>query len=516
MNHLPILPILLPSLAGTLMLLPPLSKRLKARRWITWLVLIGLLAIAAVLVFAAQRHVLTYALGGWQPPFGIVLVVDRFSAMLLAVTAVIAFCAGIYSADQEDRQSALFYPLFLFQVMGINGAFLTGDLFNLFVFFEILLIASYALLIHGGGKEKTKAGFHYVTLNLIGSALFLVALGTLYGTMGSLNMADMSAKVGLLLPEEQILAKTGGLLLLLVFSLKSALLPLHFWLPKTYSAASASVVALFAVMTKVGFYSICRVFGGIFGDGAGALANLAIPWIWPLAIATLILGSIGVYAATSLRMVTANLIIMSVGTLLITFVIEGGQSLLAGFYYLLHSTAVSGALFLIADQIGRQRGAVMDRFVKAPAVSHATLLGSAFLIAAIAAVGLPPLSGFIGKILILHAAGRFFEQLWVWPALLISSLMVLVAFSRAGSLFFWNVTSQETSDGSTVRLSQLAAISILLSAVAMMTIFADAILAYSRGAASDVRKRPVIMQHLNQVERSPIHGIAAGKTDEKR
>jgi hypothetical protein len=166
--------------------------------------------------------------------------------------------------------------------MGINGAFLTGDLFNLFVFFEILLIASYALLVHGGGREKTKAGFQYVTLNLIGSALFLVALGTLYGTVGSLNMADMAFRVGQLLPEDQTLAKTGGLLLLLVFSLKSALLPLHFWLPKTYGAASASVVALFAVMTKVGFYSICRVFAGIFGNDAGALANLATPWIWPL------------------------------------------------------------------------------------------------------------------------------------------------------------------------------------------------------------------------------------------
>jgi multicomponent K+:H+ antiporter subunit D len=173
----------------------------------------------------------------------------------------------------------------------------------------------------GVGARKTKAGFQYVTLNLIGSALFLVALGTLYGTLGSLNMADMSYRVGQLLPEDQTLAKTGGLLLLLVFSLKSALLPLHFWLPKTYAAASASVVALFAVMTKVGFYSICRVFAGIFGNDAGALANLATPWIWPLAIATIAIGSFGVYAATSLRSITANMVIVSVGTLLLAFVI---------------------------------------------------------------------------------------------------------------------------------------------------------------------------------------------------
>ncbi|MGD8442102.1 MAG: monovalent cation/H+ antiporter subunit D [Desulfobacterales bacterium] len=507
MNHLPILPVLLPALTGTLMLLPPLSKRLKAQRWITWSVLILLMAIGAMLVLSVQRQTVTYALGGWQPPFGIVLVVDRLAALLLVVTAVLAFCAGIYSADQEDRQSSLFYPLFLFQVMGINGAFLTGDLFNLFVFFEILLIASYALLIHGGGREKTKAGFHYVSLNLIGSALFLVALGTLYGTMGSLNMADMSVKVGFLLPEDQILAKTGGLLLLLVFSLKSALLPLHFWLPKTYTAASASVVALFAVMTKVGFYSICRVFGGIFGSSAGALANFAIPWIWPLAIATIALGSIGVYAATSLRILTANLVIVSVGTLLITFVIEGGQSLLAGFYYLPHSTAVTAALFLIADQIGTQRGVEMDRFVKARPVTHATLLGSVFLIAAIAAIGLPPLSGFVGKLLILHSASRFAEQVWVWPALLASSLMTMIAFSRAGSTFFWHVSAKEAVAGLKVRFTQIAAIFILLSTTAVMTVFADAILTYSQDAAEDLRRDPTVIQRQIETSRSDVHGV---------
>ncbi len=505
MNHLPILPILLPSLTGTLMLLPPLSKRPNAQRWITWSVLIVLVVIVAMLIHFAQRQTITYALGGWQPPFGIVLVVDRFTALLLAVTAVLALCAGICSADKEGRQRSLFYPLFMFQIMGINGAFLTGDLFNLFVFFEILLIASYALLIHGGGKEKTKAGFHYVTVNLIGSALFLVALGTLYGTTGSLNMADMSAKVGLLLPEDQILAKIGGLLLLLVFSLKSALLPLHFWLPKTYAAASASVVVLFAVMTKVGFYSICRVFGGIFGSNAGALANFAIPWIWPLAIATIALGSIGVYAATSLRLLTAHMVIASAGTLMITFVIEGGQFLRVGFYYLLHSTAVSGALFLIADQIGTQRGVAVDRFVKAKPVSHATLLGSVFLMAAIAAIGLPPLSGFIGKVLILHSASRFTEQVWVWPVLLTSSLMSMIALSRAGSTIFWHVSAKKAAVDLKVRATQMAAIFILLSATALISVFADALLAYSQDAVRDLRRYPTIMQHHIEISRSHVH-----------
>ncbi|MGD9309067.1 MAG: monovalent cation/H+ antiporter subunit D, partial [Desulfosarcina sp.] len=505
MNHLPILPVLLPSVAAILMLLPPLSTRLNVQRWISLVVLTVLVVIGGMLLHHAQHQTLVYSLGGWQPPFGILFVVDRLTALLIGLTAVLAFCAGLYSAEKEDHEGSFYYPLFLFQVMGINGAFLTGDLFNLFVFFELLLIASYALLVCGGGREQTKAGFQYVTLNLIGSALFLVALGTLYGTVGSLNMADMSYRVGLLLPENQTLAKTGGLLLLLVFGLKSALLPLHFWLPKTYAAASASVVALFAVMTKVGFYSICRVFAGIFGNDAGALANLAAPWIWPLAIATIAIGSFGVYAAASLRLITANMVIVSVGTLLLAFVIGGGQSLSVGFYYLLHSTVVTGALFLIADLIGAQRGVAMDQIVRARPVRQATLLGGVFLVAAIAAIGLPPLSGFVGKALLLHSTGRFAEQVWVWPALLTSSLMALVAFSRAGSTFFWHVSPQASPGGLRVRFTQIAAIFILLTTTMLMTVFADAILEYSQGAARDVRKRPMIMQHHTQTDGSQVH-----------
>jgi multicomponent K+:H+ antiporter subunit D len=505
MNHFPILPVLLPSLAGIVMLLPPLSTRHTMQRWIAWGVLTALMAIGGVLILQAQRETLTYALGGWQPPFGIFFVVDRLAALLIALTAVLAFCAGLYSAEEEDRKGPFYYPLFLFQVMGINGAFLTGDLFNLFVFFEILLIASYALIVHGGGREKTKAGFHYVTLNLIGSALFLVALGTLYGTVGSLNMADMAYRVGQLLPEDQTLAKTGGLLLLLVFSLKSALLPLHFWLPKTYAAASASVVALFAVMTKVGFYSICRVFAGIFGNEAGALANLATPWIWPLAIATIAIGSAGVYAATSLRSITANMVIVSVGTLLLAFVIDGGQSVFVGFYYMLHSTLVTGALFLIADLIGRQRGIAMDQMVRARPVTQATLLSGVFFAFAIAAIGLPPLSGFVGKALLLQATSRLAEQVWVWPALLISSLMALVAFTKAGSTFFWHVSPKDAPGGRNARMSQMVSLSILLSATVLMTVFADSILAYSQGAARDIRNPPIIIQKQTQIDRSPIY-----------
>ena len=504
MNHFPLIPILLPSLAGMLMLLPPLAARIRAQRWLAGGVLAALVVIAGLLLHHAANQPQIYALGGWQPPFGIMLLVDRLTALMLAVTAVLAFCACVYSAGKEDGQGPFFYPLYMFQVMGVNGAFLTGDIFNLFVFFEVLLISSYALLVHGGGKEKTKAGFQYVTLNLLGSAFFLIALGTLYGTLGSLNMADMAAKVSLLSPEEQAIAKAGGLLLLVVFGLKSALLPLQFWLPHTYAAAPAPVAALFAIMTKVGLYAIYRVFGGIFGSDAAALAHLATPWIWPLAVATIVIGSLGAYAAPSLRLLTANMVIVSVGTLLLAFVIDGGQHLSAGLYYLLHSTVTTGALFLIADQIRLQRGAAQDRLVSSRQMRPTGALGALFVVAAVATIGLPPLSGFIGKTLLLQSAQRFAEQVWVWPALLLSSLIALIAFSRAGTTLFWHGSARRSARAKT-RPTQILAIVILLSVPPVLTLFADPIVAYSDGAAKDIRQSMQVVQQTIQEDRSTTH-----------
>ena len=173
-------------------------------------------------------------------------------------------------------------------------------------------------MMHGGGKQRIQANIHYVFLNLIGSALFLFALGTLYGTLGTLNFADMADRIPLLSRNELLITKSGALLLLAVFGLKAAMLPLHFWLPKAYASTSAPVAALFAIMTKVGIYSIWRVHGVMFGDQAGELANIALPWLWPIALLTIAIGAISVLASQSLRVLCSNLVIVSVGTLLVT------------------------------------------------------------------------------------------------------------------------------------------------------------------------------------------------------
>lgn len=500
MNHLPILPILLPSLIAILCLLPPFSGNLRIQRWMTLGALAVLLGLSVELLIVTNEQPMIYILGGWHPPFGIMLLADRLSALLIAVTALLAFCAALYGSAYEETTGQFFYPLFLFQVMGINGAFLTGDAFNLFVFFEVLLIASYALLVHGGGKEKTKASFHYITLNLIASAFFLVALGTLYGTLGTLNMADMSAKISTLLPQTQIIAQAGGMLLLVVFGLKSAMLPLQFWLSKTYSAASAPVAALFAILTKVGLYSIYRVFGGIFGETAGPLAFMAHDWIWPLALATLVFGLLGALAAPSLRLLTSNMVIISVGTLLLTFVVNDGQGLGAGLYYLVHSTLVTGALFLIADQIRVQRGNAQDRFVVSRPMAQGKQLGTLYFIAAVTVIGLPPLSGFIGKIMVLQTAVSGTEQLWLWSTILLSSLFGLIAFSRAGTALFWHLSDSKPGTD-TAHPVQWLAIILLLSAAPLLSVFAGPVTEYTQKAADDVlNSHEFVLQIIDRQE----------------
>lgn len=266
MSHWLILPILLPLFAGSLLLLP------LAERWQRGLSLLAALALIPLSLLlirtAASGDLSVYALGNWAAPFGIVLMLDRLAALMLLATAVLGSAALIYALRGEDRLGKHFHALFQFQLLGINGAFLTGDLFNLFVFFEILLIASYALLLHGGGAERVRSGLHYVILNLVGSAFFLIAVGTLYGLTGTLNMADMAQKIAMADAERAPLLAAAGLLLLVVFALKAALLPLYFWLPRAYATASAPVAALFAIMTKVGIYSILRVYTLVFGDAA--------------------------------------------------------------------------------------------------------------------------------------------------------------------------------------------------------------------------------------------------------
>ena len=301
-QHLTSLPVLLPMLAAIILLLPPCGKNLFARRLASGVMAIITFVVSVLLLITVHNEgINVYAIGNWSAPFGIVLVADMLSSLLVTLTSFLGVMVVLYGCAGDDEHGSFFHPLIHFLILGVNGAFLTGDLFNVFVFFEVLLIASYALLMHGGGKQKTKAALHYVILNLVGSSAFLIGLGILYGVLGTLNIADMAQKISLLTGDDVYLAKAGGLLLLVVFALKSALLPLHLWLPNTYSSAAPVVAALFAIMTKVGVYAMLRVYTVMFGEQAGELEHMAQTWLWGLAIATIVVGAIGVLAAQDLR-----------------------------------------------------------------------------------------------------------------------------------------------------------------------------------------------------------------------
>ena len=483
MWHLITAPILLPMLTAIIIMLPPVHYSPMRRRWISMISSAIQLVLAVVLLMQVQHHgLLHYAIGNWQAPFGIILVADTLSVVLVCLTSFLALGAICYGSAGEDEKGSFFHPLFQFQLMGINGAFLTGDLFNLFVFFEVLLIASYALLIHAGGKNKTKAAVHYVVLNLTGSAIFLFALAVLYGTLGTLNIADMALKVAALPEQDLMLVKSGGLMLMIVFALKAAVLPLQFWLPATYASASAPVAALFAVMTKIGVYALLRVYTTIFGDTAGELSGIADNWLLIAGLATIVLGAVGVLASPDFRRLVANLVLVSVGTLVALVALNTPQSAAAALYYTVHSTLVTGALFLVADLIASQRGKAADRLVSGRRVAQPVLLGVMFMLAALSVAGLPPMSGFIGKLMLLQAVQQPLQQMWIWSLVLLSSLMVIVGLSRAGSSLFWRVSGNDCGTEKAEPL-QIFAVCWLLAASPLLVIFAGPLTELAQQAA---------------------------------
>ncbi|MEP9350459.1 monovalent cation/H+ antiporter subunit D [Xanthobacter sp. KR7-225] len=461
-DQLMILPVLLPAMTAAFLVLA-LRHHLRRQRIVS-IAATGLLVVLAAILFAqaADGTIRAYRLGDWPAPFGITLVLDRLSATMLLLTAVLALGVVLYAAGGVDGRGRHFHPLLQFQLMGINGAFLTGDVFNLFVFFEVMLIASYGLMLHGGGPVRLKAGFQYVAINLLASTVFLVAVGLIYAVTGTLSMADLAVKVPQVAAADAALLKTGALLLFLVFATKAALVPLHWWLPATYAGTSAPAAAMFMIMTKVGAYAIVRVYGLVFGADAGPLALAAAPFVLPAALATLVVGTVGLLGSRTLRDLSAFAVIASMGTLLIALGLFDAAGFAAGFYYLVHSTLAGGALFLVAGLVQEGRGAASDRLVPAPQMGAETLIGGLFFLAAIALVGLPPLSGFLGKVMILQAAQASSWWPFIWALILAASLVMTFGFARAGSVLFW-ASGPTTGERPPPPAAGLAAVVLLLA-----------------------------------------------------
>jgi multicomponent K+:H+ antiporter subunit D len=528
--HLIVAPILLPLVTAAIMLaLGERRRRLKALVNILS-TLLGVL-IAALLVSWVHHDIAPgglaevgaigiYLPSNWQAPFGIVLAVDRLSALMLLLTSLLALGAIMFAVARWDRAGVHFHPLFQIQLMGLNGAFLTADLFNLFVFFEVLLAASYGLLLHASGSARVKAGLHYIAINLVASSLFLIGAALTYGVTGTLNMADLAVKVGEVADADRGLLQAGAALLAIAFLTKAGMWPLNFWLVPAYSAAGAPVAALFVIMTKVGVYAVLRIWTLLFSSQSGQWAGFGMDWLLIGGLATLSFGTVGLLASRQLGRLASYSIIVSSGTLLAA--IGFGQPALTGgaLYYLISSTLGISAMFLLIELIDRSRiegmatpvdegdyipfptedmlppGTNLDEAQEAligraiPAAM--AFLGLGFIACTLLITGMPPLSGFVGKILMLSAllnplgmGGPDVElgpAQWTLLALLIGSgLTAMISLSRTGIRYFWAYPQGRPAPR--LRVVECLPIALLLVVCIVLTIRAEPVVRYLRATA---------------------------------
>ncbi|MEF9898315.1 MAG: monovalent cation/H+ antiporter subunit D [Pseudomonas sp.] len=528
MNQLIIAPILLPLLTAALMLLLGEKRRPLKARLNLFSSLLGLaISVALLLWVQAQGQASSigvYLPGNWPAPFGIALVVDRLSALMLVLTGIVGVSALLFAMARWDGAGASFHALFQIQLMGLYGAFLTADLFNLFVFFEVLLAASYGLLLHGSGRARVKAGLHYIAINLFASSLFLIGAAMLYGVTGTLNMADLAMKIPLVPEADRGLLHAGAAILAIAFLAKAGIWPLNFWLVPAYSAASAPVAALFAIMTKVGFYTVLRLWTLLFSGQAGASSFFGGEWLVYGGLATLGCAALSILAAQRLERMASLSILVSAGTLMAAIGF-GQTALTAGaLFYLVSSTLALCALFLLAELIERSRSANEpslddDDCLPSPLESlhppkginlddeqkavigqvipwTMAFLGLSFIACALLIIGMPPLSGFIGKISLITALfnpqglGVSTEQPlsiqgWALVALLIlSGLASLIALARVGIQRFW--TPQERPSPA-LRRFECIPIVALLGLCFFLSVRAEPLLRYTQDTAASLQ-----------------------------
>jgi multicomponent K+:H+ antiporter subunit D len=525
-DHLVIVPIVLPLLAGAAMLLLG-ERRRNAKAAINLGSTLSLVAIAIALLASAGASsggaAATYRLGDWPAPFGIVLVADRLSALMLLLTSVLAAATVVFSLARWHRAGAHFHSLFQFLLVGLNGAFLTGDLFNLFVFFELMLAASYGLALHGSGPARVRAGLHYIVVNLAASLLFLVGVSLIYGVSGTLNMADLAARIPGIAPESRGLLEAGAAVLATAFLLKAGMWPLCFWMPTTYAAASPPVAAIFAIMTKVGVYIVLRLWLLLFGEAAGASANFGGEVLLLGGLATVAFGVIGTLASQDLARLTAHSVLVSSGTVLAAIGMGEAGVTSGALFYMVSSTLALGALFLLVELVerGREPGADvlavtreaygeddLDNEEEVGLVIPATMamLGLAFIGCALVIAGLPPLSGFIGKFALLTAAlnpvgsadaGVRTASSALLIILILSGLAAVIAMTRAGMRAFWASPDRAVPR---VRIIEMAPVAILLILCAMQTIQAGPVMRYMHATAQSLHTPQTYVRDVLQAE----------------
>jgi multicomponent Na+:H+ antiporter subunit D len=449
MNNIVLLPVLIPFIAGTLLILFRHYPRLQ--RISSGIVVFLLLFSAAFLLYLVyQEGIQTIALGNWPAPFGIVLVADLFSVLMVVLSSIVGVACLFfaYQTLSPEREKYFFYPFYFFLLTGVNGSFLTGDLFNLFVFFEVMLISSFILIVMGGTKYQLRESYKYVVINMFASILFLVALALIYGLTGTLNMAHIAVQVAEL--EQAGVLNTAAMLLLVVFGMKGALFPLYFWLPKSYYGPPAAIAALFGgLLTKVGIYAIIRTFTLIFVHDTGFTHTV----ILALAGFTMFFGVLGAVSQFDFKRILSYHIISQVGYMVMGLGLFTPLALAGAIYYIAHHIIVKSALFLFAGATQKITGTTDLKKMSGLLKTHPVLAWT-FLITAISLAGIPPLSGFFSKFPLILSGIEQASYAIVVVALIVG-LLTLFSMMKIFIYVFWGTPSLKKSDYEHIKMKPL-------------------------------------------------------------
>jgi len=453
-----LIPILIPFFIG--MILMFLQKNVPLQRAIS---LITLAASAIVSFFVMLKvnvdGVQSVTFGNWPVPFGITMVADGMSTLLVFTTFVLAFFIVWYGFEiiGTGREKHFYYPGIMMILTGVTGAFTTGDIFNLFVFFEVLLMSSYLLIVLGGERKQLRESIKYILVNVVSSALFVITVAYLYSVIGTLSMADISTKIAEI--NQPGIITTIAVLFLLVFGMKAAIFPLYFWLPGSYAAAPIPVLALFgALLTKVGVYAITRTYTLFFVHDLSFTHELLLI----LSILTIIFGCIGALATFNATQIIIYNIVIAVGVILFGVAQMNETGLEGALFYLIHDMIIKAALFMLIGIVIYVSGTANLRKMGG-LIKHYPVLGWTFLIAAFGLAGIPPLSGFVGKFLIVQGG---FESGNIWTSIFIlaSSLIVLLSVMRIFIYAFWG------EEGQTVQINKVSYRNMLVPTVILVAL----------------------------------------------
>ncbi|GAA3614143.1 Na+/H+ antiporter subunit D [Microlunatus ginsengisoli] len=489
LNNLLPLPVLLPFIGAGLAL--ALGRHPRAQRAVSTLVLVGVIVVEAVLVYLTDRDgALVLWVGAWPEPLGVALVADRLSALMLLVSSIVTLTVLVFSMvqdiDERKRETpvSIFHPTLLILSAGVSNAFLAGDLFNLFVGFEILLFASYVLLTLGGTGARVRAGTTYVVVSVLSSMLFLITIASIYAATGTVNLAQLSVRLAQLPQDTQLVLH---LMLLVVFSIKAAVFPLSAWLPDSYPTAPAPVTAVFAgLLTKVGVYAIIRTQTLLFPE-----SHLTSLLMWA-ALATMIIGILGAIAQAEIKRMLSFTLVSHIGYMIFGVALASTAGYAGAIFYTAHHITIQTTLFLVTGLIEIRGGSTsLNRLGGLAAVSP--VLAVLFFIPAMNLAGIPPFSGFVGKVGLLQAGVQFGTPLaYVLVAGgVATSLLTLYAMAKVWNRAFWRGGPEpdehgRVAEGSRMPVGMVVTAAVLVAIGVGITFIAGPLYAYTQRAAVDL------------------------------